>query len=158
MLQEAYNNRPAPRYLELPEEMECLRDVIDVDMSLDEDESTMESIFGVSQVYFPPENRLSDSHIKQITEGISDLWQVFHYEADIRKGDFTDREIYTKLVDCWKKRFPLFRGVDGTWHIELYDYDQNWDEELGRYISDEEYFEKHDLNNLPIPDDDELPY
>jgi hypothetical protein len=110
MLQEAHNNRPAPRYLELPEEMECLRDVIDVDMSLEEDEHIMESIFGLLQMYFPSENRLSDSQIKQITGGILDLWHVFHYEADMRKGEFTDREIYTKLVDCWKKHFSLFRG------------------------------------------------
>jgi hypothetical protein len=155
MLQEAHSNRPAPRYLGLSEEMECLRDVIDLDMSLEEDEHTMESIFGLPQMYFPPENRLSDSQIKQITGGILDLWRVFHYEAETRKGEFTDREIYTKLVDCWKKHFPLFRGTNGTWHIELYDYEQNWDEESKCYVSDEEYFAKHNLNDIQIPDDGE---
>ena len=45
MLQEAHNNRPAPRYIELPEEMECLRDVIDMEMSMEEDEQIMENIF-----------------------------------------------------------------------------------------------------------------
>jgi hypothetical protein len=30
MLQEAHNNRPAPRYLELPDDMECLRDVSNI--------------------------------------------------------------------------------------------------------------------------------
>jgi hypothetical protein len=33
MLQEAHSNR----YIKLPEKMECLRDVIDLEMSLEED-------------------------------------------------------------------------------------------------------------------------
>jgi len=148
MLQEAHTNRPAPRYLELPEEMECLRDAIDLDMALEEDEHTMESIFGVPQFYFPPENRLSDEQIRQLIQGILDLWQVFHYEADFRKGEFTEREQYTKLVDCWKESYPLLRGTNGSWHIEMFDYETNWDEDEKRYLSDEEYYAKNPLLNL----------
>ena len=148
MLQEAHANRPAPRYLELPEEMECLRDIIDMDMSLEEEEQTMESIFGIPQIYFPPENRLSDEQIRQLIQGILDLWYVFHYEADFRQGEFTEREQYTKLVNCWKKTYPLFRGSNGTWHIEMYDYELNWDEDEGRYLSDEEYYTKNPLLKL----------
>jgi hypothetical protein len=139
MLQEAHSNRPAPRQLYLPEDMQGLEDIIDLEMSLEEEEHTMESIFGVPQMYFPPENRLSDEQVQQLTEGILDLWHVFHYEADIREGEFTDREIYTKLVDCWKKSYPLFRGTNGTWHIEMYDYELNWDVEQQKYVDDEEY-------------------
>jgi hypothetical protein len=151
MLHEAHNNRPAPRDLELYEDMD-LRDIIGIDMPLEEDEHTMESIFGLPQTYFPPEDRLSDSQIKQITGGILDLWHVFHYEAEMRKGEFTDRESYTKLVDCWKETFPLVRGTGNTVHIELYDYEQNWDEERECYISNEEYFAKHNFNDILIPD------
>jgi len=64
--QETHVNHLAPRYLELPEEMEPLRDVIDMEMLFDEDEKTMESIFGVPQIYFPPEDRLSDEQILQL--------------------------------------------------------------------------------------------
>jgi hypothetical protein len=133
-LREAYNNRPAPRYLELSEDMECLRDIIDMDMSLEEDEQTMESIFGVPQTSFPPESCLTDGQIEQLTTSILDLWRVFHYDATIRKGEFTEREIYTKLVDYWKKTIPLVRGTNGTWHIEIYDYMLNWDEKSRKYI------------------------
>ena len=153
MLQEAHGNRPAPRYLELPEEMECLRDVIDLEMSMEEKEHTMESIFGVPQIYFPPENRLSDEQIKQLIQGILELWRVFHYEADFRKGEFTEREQYTKLVEQWKETHPLLRGTNGTWHIEMFDYELNWDEDEGRYLSDEEYYAK---NPLPKPEDFEF--
>ena len=149
MLQEAHGNRPAPRYFELPEEMECLRDVIDLEMSMEKgEEYTLESIFGVPKIYFPPENRLSDEQIRQLIQGILELWNVFHYEAVFRKGEFTEREQYTKLVDQWEKSHPVLRGTSGTWFIELFDYDLNWDEDEGRYLSDEEYYTKHPIPKL----------
>jgi hypothetical protein len=160
MLQEAHSNRPGPRYLELSEEMECLRDVIDVDMPLEEDEQTMESIFGVPQYYFPPEDRLSDEQIKQLIKGILDLWHVFHYEEDFCRGEFTEREQYTKLVEHWKKTHLLFRGTNVTRHIEMYDYEQYWNEEDQCYLSEEAYFAKHNLNTQPyeLSNDDTLLY
>jgi len=159
ILEEAQQNRPSPRYLELPEDMECLRDVIDLEMSLEEDEKTMEVIFGVPQIYFPPENRLSDEQISQLVESIIALWRTFHYEAAFRKGEFTRREQYTKLIECWKKTYPLFRGSNGTWYIEMYDYEHYWDEEEMRYLTDEEYFAKFPAITDFEPDkNEELPY
>lgn len=138
MLHEAQSHRPAPRLMELPEEMEALRDVIELEASLKEDGQTMESIFGVPQIYFPPENRLNDEQINQLKEGILELWREFHYEADFRKGEFNERQQYTKLVECWKECVPVFRGTNGTWHIEMFDYEKHWDEEKMRYLSDDE--------------------
>ena len=159
ILEEAHHNRPMPRYLELPEDMECLRDVIDLEMSFEEDEKTMEAIFGVPKIYFPPENRLSDEQIRQLIESIIALWRAFHYEADFRKGEFSERERYTKLVACLEKTYPLFRGTNGTWHIEMYDYEQYWDEEEMRYLTEEEYFEKHPLiTNYEFDENEETPY
>jgi hypothetical protein len=157
MMQEAHNNRPAPRQLYLPEEMKGLEDIVDLEMSLEEDEHTMESIFGVPQMYFPPENRLSGEQVQQLTEGILDLWHVFNYEADIRKGEFTDREIYTKLVDCWKKSYPLFRGTNGAWHIEMYDYELNWDVKQQKYVDDDEYYAKFNID-MNFDDNEEQPF
>ena len=137
-LQEAYGNRLAPRYMELPEDMECLRDIIDMEMSLEEEEQTLENIFGVPQIYFPPEDRLSDEQVRQLIQGILDLWQVFHYEADFRRGEFTEREQYSKLVEKWKETMPLLRGESGTWHIEMFDYEQYWDEFEFCYVNEEE--------------------
>ena len=159
MLEEAKQNRPSPRYLELPEEMECLRDVIDLEMSLEEDEKTMEAIFGVPQIYFPPENRLSDEQISQLIESITTLWRAFHYEADFRKGEFTEREQYAKLVKCWKETYPLFRGTNGIWHIEMYDYEQYWDEKEMRYLTEEEYFAKYPIiTDFEFDENEEQPY
>jgi hypothetical protein len=155
MLQEAHNNRPAPRQLYLPEDMKGLEDIIDLEMSLEEDEHTMESIFGLPQMYFPSENRLSDEQIQQLIKGILDLWQVFHYEADIRKGEFTDREMYSKLVAYWKKSYPLFRGTNGTWHIEMYDYMLNWDVEQQKYVDDD--YAKFNINTN-FDDNEEQPF
>ena len=161
MLREAHNNRPAPRYIELPEEMECLRDTIDLEMSMEEEERTMENIFGVPQIYFPPENRLSDEQIRQLIQGILDLWRVFHYEAAFRKDEFTEREQYTRLVNHWKECHPLFRGTNGTWFIEMYDYETNWDENERHYLSDEEYYAKNPLPKLEdfeFDDNEEQPF
>ncbi|MCL2649932.1 MAG: hypothetical protein FWD60_02760 [Candidatus Azobacteroides sp.] len=159
MLEEAQQNRPSPRYLELPKEIECLRDVIDLEMSLEEDEKTMEAIFGVPQIYFPPESRLSDEQISRLVESIIALWRVFHYEADFRKGEFTEREQYTKLVECLGKTYPLFRGTNGTWHIEMYDYEQCWDEIEMRYLTEEEYFAKHPIiTDFEFDENEEQPY
>jgi hypothetical protein len=143
MLWEAHSNRPSPRYLELPEEMECLRDVIDLEKSLEEDEYTMESIFGIEQIYFPPEARLTDEQIRLLLDGILELWHVFHYEADFRSGEFNKRQQYTKLVEHWKEHVPVFRGSNGTWHIEMFDYEQYWDKDEMRYLTEDEYFKKY---------------
>lgn len=102
LLREARGNRPSPRYMELPEEMACLRDVIELEKSLEEDEQTMENIFGVSQHYFPPEDRLTDEQVQQLKDGILELWRVFHYEAEFREGEFNEREQYTKLSEKWE--------------------------------------------------------
>ena len=143
ILQEAHNNRPLPRYMELPEEMEDLRDVIELEKSLEEDEQTMENIFGVPHSYFPPENRLTDEQVRQLIDSILELWHVFHYEADFRKGEFNERQQYTKLVEKWKEHVPVFRGSNGTWHIEMFDYEQYWDEDEMRYLSEDEYDAKY---------------
>lgn len=143
IMQNAKGNRPSPRYMELPKEMEYLRDIIEIERSLEEDEHTMESIFGVPQMYFPPENRLTDEQIGQLKTGIIELWRAFHYEADFRKGEFNERQQYTKLVEKWKEHVPVFRGSSGEWHIEMFDYEDYWDEDEMRYLSEEEYDSKH---------------
>ncbi len=137
ILREAKSNRPSSRHLDWLKEMEALRDVIELEISLEEGGQTMESILGVPQIYFPPENRLTDEQINQLKEGILELWHKFHYEADFRKGEFNERQQYTKLVEHWKKDVPVFRGTNGTWHMEMYDYEKYWDEKEMRYLSDE---------------------
>ena len=150
ILQEAHGNRPASRQLFLPDDMKGLEDVIDMEMA-------MESIFGVSVIYFPPENRLSDEQISQLKAAILELWRVFHYEADFRKHEFTEREQYTKLVKKWNETCPIFRGSNGTWHIEMYDYEQYWDEEKRGYVSEDEYFK--DLpQSFDFSDEEETPF
>jgi hypothetical protein len=123
LLKEAESNRPSPSYIELPEEMENLRDIIELEKSLEVDEQTMENIFGVPQIYFPPENRLTDEQVQLLKNGILELWSAFHYEADYVEGQFNTRQEYTKLVEHWKEHVPVYRGSNGMWHIELYDYE-----------------------------------
>ncbi|MFA7445113.1 MAG: hypothetical protein WCY89_04140 [Flavobacteriaceae bacterium] len=156
ILNEAHNNRPAPRYLELPEEMECLRDVIEWEMSIGQEEPIMENLLGVPQHYFPPENRLTDDQIKQLTAGIVELWKVFHFVPDFRKGEFDERQQYTKLVEKWKDKVPDFRGSNGFWHLEMFDYELNWDEDEMRYLSDGEYDAKYFPDGWDTSDENEL--
>lgn len=129
LLKTAQDNRPTPGYLELPEEMETLRDVIELEKSLKENEQTMESIFGIPQINFPPEKRLTDEQLKLLKDAIIDLWRAFNYEADFRKGEFDERQQYTKLVEKWKASVPVYRGTNGTWHIEMFDYEDDWEED-----------------------------
>lgn len=127
-LREAQHRRPEPRKLDLPEEMKGLEDVVEAEaVMLSGKGNTLEQIFGIEQFYFPPEERLSDTQIRTLTKEIFDLWHVFHYKAVARKGEFTEREIYTKLIGYWKKSFPLFRGTNGTWYVEMYDYEKDFD-------------------------------
>lgn len=145
ILQAAEENKPAPTQIDLPEEMEGLREIIEMERSLKEDEQLMENIFGVPQYYFPPEDRLSDKQVELLKEGILRLWKAFNYEADFRRGEFNDREQYSKLVEKWKEYAPILRGTNGTWHFEMFDYDLFWDEEEMKYVTEEEYFKKFRL-------------
>lgn len=146
ILHQAKSNRPSPRHLDLPKEMEALRDVIELEISLEEEHQTMENIFGVPQIYFPPENQLTDQQAGTLKQGILELWHAFHYEADFRQGEFNERQQYTKLVEYWKRDVPVFRGTNGTWHIEMYDYEKYWDEKEMRYLSDEELNAKYNYD------------
>ena len=157
ILQEAHGNCPAPRPLFLPDDMKGLEDIIDMEMAMEEEEKTMESIFGIPQIYFPPENRLSDEQILQLKAAILELWRVFHYEADFRKHEFAEREQYTKLVEKWNETCPIFRGSNGTWHIEMYDYEQYWDEKKRCYVSEDEYF-KNLPQSFDFSDEEETPF
>lgn len=121
-LQEAHSRKPSPRQLYLPEDMKGLEDIIDMEMSLKEDEHTMESIFGVPQIYFPPMEKLTDEQMESLVKGILALWRVFHYEADLPRN-LPARYAYPLLVACWKKSYPLVRTGNGTWHIEFCDYE-----------------------------------
>jgi hypothetical protein len=159
MLQEAHFNKPQPRYLELPEEMECLRDIIDYEKSIEEgEEYTMESIFGIEQIYFPPENRLSDEQVKTLLDAILKLWQVFNYAAVFRKGEFNDRQKYTQLVTHWKETVPKMRGSNGTYYIELYDHDLWWDENDMCYLSEDAYWKKYPFPHFDWEDEENKPF
>lgn len=123
-LQEAKVRKPAPRYLELPEEMQGLEDLIDLEISMEEDGPTMEALFGIPKYYFPPIERLTNDQMEQLVAAILDLWWEFHYEADLPKN-IPARYAYPVLVACWKKAYPLVRASNGTWHIEFCNYEPN---------------------------------
>lgn len=121
-LREATNRKPAPRQLFLTEDMQGLEDITDLEISLEEDEHTMESIFGIPQIYFPPADKLTDEQMKLLVKEILDLWRAFHYEA-VLPQNLPARYAYPILVACWKKGYPLLRGSTGTWYIEFCDYE-----------------------------------
>ena len=80
-------------------------------------------------------------------EGIS-LWSGF------QKGEFNQRQQYSKLVAQWKEHVPVFRGSNGIWHIEMFDYDRYWDEDEMRYLSDDEFDAKH-FSEKSVSDENE---
>ena len=122
LLSGAKTRRPRPRELHLPDDMKGLEDVIDLKMSMEEAEKTMEYIFGVERYYFPPAEKLNDEQLTLLVSAILDLWHEFHYEADLPVG-LPARIVYPLLVDCWNRTFPLLRGTNGTWHVEFCHYE-----------------------------------
>ena len=121
-LRDAHARKPSPRKLKLPEDMKCLENIIDLEMSLNEQENTMESILGIPQIDFPPVEKLTEKQIILLVQEILALWRAFHYEADLPKN-LPARYAYPVLVGCWKETYPLFRGNNGAWHIEFCHYE-----------------------------------
>jgi hypothetical protein len=146
MMREAHSNKPQPRFLDIPDEMKGIEAIIDLDKAIEEgEEYTLENIFGIEQVYFPPENRLTDAQVHTLLDAILELWRVFHYEAVFRKGEFSERQQYTKLVEYWKHSAPKMRYSNGTWYFEMFDYEKYWDEDEMRYLTEDEYFTKYPI-------------
>lgn len=125
LLKVAEENLQATSDIKFSEELEFFRDLLELERAMAEDGQTMESIFGVPQYYFPPENCLTDNQVHQLKKRILNLWRKYNYEADFIENQFTERQEYTKLVDSWKIEVPVFHGSNGTWHLELYDQEDD---------------------------------
>ncbi len=65
-------------------------------------ERTMEDLFGIAPMAFPPEDKLSDPQVKKIAIAILKLWESHHIEASFPETA-PYRLVYKVLVQCWQE-------------------------------------------------------
>jgi hypothetical protein len=88
-----------PMYLELDDEMECLRGSIEY---LEGPSITFEQAFEIEKARFPPPEKLTPAQMQNIADAILSLWQAHNFYADIPKG-LPVNLVYVLLVDKWNE-------------------------------------------------------
>jgi hypothetical protein len=108
---------PTPPYLDLDEEMEDLRGVIEYESTT---EKPMQEWFKLSKENFPPVEKLDQKQIELLLKEILNLWSAFNFDPVLPKN--LPAEIaYKLLVDYFDK--PVVWVSEGTIMIEFCNYD-----------------------------------
>lgn len=119
MLDEAKERRPQPIDTALLEQQDWFQHMQQEESEMFNPSRTMEQIFGIDRMYFPPETKLTNEQVTILYNAICDLWTTYNYAADFRVTTPV-RQRYEKMLNEWKKGYPLLKGSNATWHIELY--------------------------------------
>jgi hypothetical protein len=116
-IQKASKNIPTAPYLDLDDEMEDLRGVIEYESTT---EKPMQEWFKLSKENFPPVEKLDQKQIEQLLKEILRLWNAFNFDPVLPKNLPADIA-YKLLVDYFDK--PVVWVSEGTIMIEFCDYD-----------------------------------
>lgn len=87
-------------------------------------EWTMNDLFGIDAVVFPPIEKLNGEQTEQLVQGILELWASSNICADILNDKIPIQTIYTVLVNYWKTETIQYMS-EGTLHLEFCHYDEN---------------------------------
>ncbi|MEZ4777204.1 MAG: hypothetical protein R3D00_28770 [Bacteroidia bacterium] len=93
----------------------------------------MADLFEISPEAFPPVEKLSAEHIRQISDAILGLWESLNIYADLPKGVPAEK-IYQQLVHKWAES-PIPVLPFGQVHLEFCDYESSdcpWGDEYCR--------------------------
>jgi hypothetical protein len=115
-IRKAAKNLPSQPYLDLPEEMEALRGVIEYETTL---EKPMQDWFKLSRESFPVE-KLNIKQVQLLVKEILKLWKVFNFDPVLPKN-LPAGITYKLLVEYLEK--PVIWVSDGMIGIEFCDYD-----------------------------------
>lgn len=75
---------------------------------------------GVSKGVFPPVENLEDEEVEILVQKIQELWEAYHYIADLPPG-ISSREAYQALLHVWEE--PVMMFATGRWHFDFCDLD-----------------------------------
>ena len=116
-LRQAAQHLPAPPFLDITEEEEFLRGVMEYEMA---ETKPMQEWFGIEKKSFPPADQLTAEEQQLMVKEILKLWNAFNFEADLPEG-LPAGIAYKVLVDHFDK--PVIWVSEGSVHIEFCDYE-----------------------------------
>ncbi len=116
-MHQAAENLPAKPFIELSEEDECLRGVMEYETV---EPKPMQEWFGLNKTDFPPADKLTNKQLKIMADEILKLWAAYNFEATL--PDNLPPEIaYTTLVNYFDK--PVVWVSEGIIGIEFCNYE-----------------------------------
>ncbi|MFW5656580.1 MAG: hypothetical protein ACOC0C_03095 [Bacteroidota bacterium] len=116
-IKKVIDNPPEKPYIEIPEDYEEIRDMIEWEHS---PRRPMKQWFGIEKEAFPAEDKLSDEQINTLTNALNELWERFHYYP-VLPQNLPERYRYTFLVKGLDEEVAYVSG-GRTW-IEFCDND-----------------------------------
>jgi len=116
-MQQAAKNLPAKPYLELSEDDECLRGVIEYESI---EPKPMQEWFGIDKANFPPAEKLSNDESELMVKEIIKLWHAYNFDPVLPKN-LPARIAYQTLVNYFDK--PVTWVSEGIIGIEFCEYD-----------------------------------
>ncbi|MCH7657615.1 MAG: hypothetical protein IIB05_04785 [Bacteroidetes bacterium] len=116
-IQQAVKTLPAKPYLELSEDEECLRDVIEYESI---EPKPMQEWFGIDKANFPPAGKLSNNELKLMVKEIIKFWNAYNFDPVLPKN-LPARIAYQTLVNYFDK--PVTWVSEGIIGVEFCEYD-----------------------------------
>lgn len=116
-MQQAATNLPAKPYLELSEDDECLRGVIEYESI---EPKPMQEWFGIDKANFPPAEKLSNYELRLLVKEIIKLWHAYNFDPVLPKN-LPARIAYQTLVNYFDK--PVTWVSEGIIGVEFCEYD-----------------------------------
>lgn len=116
-MRQAAKNLPAKPFMELSEDEECLRGVMEYETV---EPKPMQEWLRIDKTNFPPADKLTNKQLKLMVDEILKLWAAYNFEATL--PDNLPPEIaYTTLINYFEK--PVVWVSEGIIGIEFCDYD-----------------------------------
>ena len=116
-MHKAAENLPAKPYLELSEDDEHLRGVIEYESI---EPKPMQEWFGIDKANFPPAEKLSNHELELMVKKIITLWHAYNFDPVLPKN-LPAQFAYQTLVNYFDK--PVTRVSEGTIGVEFCEYD-----------------------------------
>jgi len=113
----AAENLPAKPYLEISEDDECLRGVIEYESI---EPKPMQEWFGIEKANFPPAEKLSNAELELMVKEIITLWKAYNFDPVLPKN-LPARIAYQTLVNYFDK--PVIWVSEGIIGVEFCEYD-----------------------------------
>jgi len=113
----AAKNMPVKPFLEISEDEECLRGVMEYEST---EPKPMQEWFGIDKANFPPAEKLTKEELELMVDEILKLWHAYNFDAVLPENLPADIA-YKVLVDNFDK--PVIWVSEGIIGIEFCDYE-----------------------------------